>query len=751
MPIARVQLPDGSVGRFEVPEGTTPIQAEAFAFEQFKAGKLLPPPDAIDKSAMEAQKPTVLERVGRGFADVVQGATQLGLRAVDAVSPREPSVTDLVTGPKPSRADEYTKEKTAELALYEKGRGKDAGVDWMRLAGNVVATLPAMAIPGGQAAALGTRAVAGAAQGALSSATMFTPEGESKLAQTLVGAGFGAAVPAVIEGGKRAILAVVNKARPTVIGIPALEQELRIELQKNGVDFGKLTTEVQQSLVDDAKRAMQVGGKLDPAALERKAVIESVGAKPTRAAVTRNPKDWQTEHNLRGVTGVGEPIAARQGENAAAMTDYLSRLRQQTGGRAATPAEAGESVVTALRTADESRGAAVDAAYRGARDEAGRYAAVDANHFSTAANTALDEGMLGRWLPENVRGLMNDVANGKTPLNVNTMVQIDSVMSEAQRTAARAGDRAGAKAIGVVRDALNAAPLLDKQAAATAGTAVVPAGAKAAGAVSTEVRTPGVPGPVSNDIPGEFTKTTQSAGEAAKEAFDNARGLARERFAAREASPALQAAVDDVAPDKFVKRFVFDADARDLRGTMAELRRTPEGRQAIADVKGHLFDNLLMKATGATNPDDVMGRAFSGRNFSKALDGIAPEKLHQIFTPSEVDALRRLQSASKYLTEEVPFSDVNHSKTTAALANILLKIGSTPLLGQIVSPIIGVGKLGADWVKDAAARKQVAEALLGSAVTAGGKRPALPVHEIERVAPGAAAAALNEPRQGANE
>jgi hypothetical protein len=39
VPIAKVQLPDGRVARLEVPEGTTPQQAESFAFENFNKGQ----------------------------------------------------------------------------------------------------------------------------------------------------------------------------------------------------------------------------------------------------------------------------------------------------------------------------------------------------------------------------------------------------------------------------------------------------------------------------------------------------------------------------------------------------------------------------------------------------------------------------------------------------------------------------------------------------------------------------------------
>jgi hypothetical protein len=143
-----------------------------------------------------------------------------------------------------------------------------------------------------------------------------------------------------------------------------------------------------------------------------------------------------------------------------------------------------------------------------------------------------------------------------------------------------------------------------------------------------------------------------------------------------------------VHPDKFVQKFIVGADVRDLAATKAELKKTPAGQQAMKDVKGHILDSLLLKATGATSVDDVAGKAFSGVRFGKALDSIEPEKLHMLFTPDEIGQLRTLQKASKYLTEEVPFSDVNHSKTTAALANLMLKIGNTPAARRI-SPSSG--------------------------------------------------------------
>lgn len=699
MAVARVQMPDGRIARLEVPEGTTPEQVESFVFNGMKTAK---PLDAIDRSAMENMKPNALERVGRGFADVAQGVKQGYL-----------TVKDMLTGG--NEGGEYTADKTAELKTYEKGRGPNAGIDWARLGGNVLATAPAMAIPGGAAAGLGTRVASGAAQGGASSAAMFTSEGDSKIGQILTGAAVGGAVPVAVQGVKAGARRVGDMLRgPQTVNLsPAalasLEGQISLRLEQQGVDFKALTQDVRTSLVSDAKNALATGGTLDDVMLGNKAVIESVGATPTKASVTRNPKDWQTEQNLRGVTGVGEPIARRQGDNAAAMTNYLNELRTRSGAVAATPSQAGESTIKALRGQDSALKSGVDSAYSTARDHLGRAAPMDAAGFSKAANLALDDGLLGAYLPSEARTILNDVSAGKIPFNVNTAVQIDSTLAAAQRSAGQGSPQA--LAISKVRDALNNAGIAD------------------------------------------------NVGEDAKRAFDAARSQARARFQVHEEAPALSAAVDDFAPDKFLDKFITgkNVEARQLRATMQQLRAAPEGAQAIADIKGHLFDSLLMKATGNKSMDDVVwkstqqgGLAFSGKAFSNALNEIPPEKLHQLFSPAEVESLRNLQKASRLLTEEVPYSDVNYSKTAAGLANILQKIGETPLVGKLIAPIIGTGKIGTDWVKDGAQRKAVAEALIASAGRPG-QRAALPVYEAEKLIAAPAAAAFAAPRDQRNQ
>ena len=68
------------------------------------------------------------------------------------------------------------------------------------------------------------------------------------------------------------------------------------------------------------------------------------------------------------------------------------------------------------------------------RATSGRYVDLDHVGFVKAANDALDAGQLGITCRA-IRNLLNDVSTGTVPLNVNTAVQIDSVLSAAARGA----------------------------------------------------------------------------------------------------------------------------------------------------------------------------------------------------------------------------------------------------------------------------------------------------------------------------
>lgn len=159
----------------------------------------------LTKQQIQAQmlqrKHSVAEGLKRGALDVGQGIKQGMLQAAEQPSPYTARAlaanrrAGVDPNSSPSAAD-YTQDVNQEVAAYEQARGPDAGFDWARLGGNVAATAPLMAIPGG-AATIPARIGMGALQGAAAGGAQFTPNGTGaeRLTNMAVGAAAGGAVP----------------------------------------------------------------------------------------------------------------------------------------------------------------------------------------------------------------------------------------------------------------------------------------------------------------------------------------------------------------------------------------------------------------------------------------------------------------------------------------------------------------------------------------------------------------------------
>jgi len=627
MAIYRITAPDGSVFEVTAPNTASPDEVRKFAMTQ---GPKLSTPE------IPQEKPNALVRFGRGMSDITEGIGQ-GARYVGEAAGLVPEGT----------TDAYTKAKTEHIGIYEKGRGADAGIDWSRLAGNIVATLPVAAIPGAAAPAMGARVASGAAQGAVASGAMFTPEGQSKAGQTVLGGVTGGLAPVALEGVKRGLVNVFQKFRGSPQVDPnQLKAEISLQLQGQGLNVNQLTDDVMNGLVRDAQAALKVGGNLNPAQMARKADIENVGATPFKAAITREPRDWQQFKNLRGVEGAGDDIVRVEQANAQALTDALQRVG--SGGK--SKYEVGESVIDAVSKKSREMQSEIGKLYQAADREFGK------------AMVAKPESLLEKVGELSVRA------------------DADPIMTTISRYLTRRG-------------------VLDKE-----GN-VAPQGYLSL-KESEELRK------LIRDVSWDKGRSMRGIGNDLIEALDNdvfkgfpagspyavGRQAAKARFDEFSTNALKRVTDDAVTPDAFVTNYVMG------RGKVDELRQLKKvlttgtkdqaerGAAAWSDVKGAFLDNLMLKATGATSIDDVAAKPFSGRNFSKALDGIEPEKLLLIFKPTELDALRQLQRAAKTLTEEVPFSDVNYSKTGAMIANLMKKVGQTPLLGAVMRNFQGQGR-----------------------------------------------------------
>lgn len=202
MPVARFQMPDGRIGRFEVPDGTTPEQAQDL-ISQFVASDSAKPVTKAESFAKGLRDP--IDAGAQMLTNVLpEGVVQAGNQLNNWLARNTGLVGELPAG----GVDQQVREAERQYQSRRAASG-DEGLDVVRLAGNVVSPANvalASRIP--QAATLGGRMGIGAATGAGFGTLSPVAEGdfaEEKLKQAGFGAIGGAALPAVAGGLARVI------------------------------------------------------------------------------------------------------------------------------------------------------------------------------------------------------------------------------------------------------------------------------------------------------------------------------------------------------------------------------------------------------------------------------------------------------------------------------------------------------------------------------------------------------------------
>lgn len=462
----------------------------------------------------------------------------------------------------------------------------------------------------------------------------------------VAGGVFGAASPLI---GKAMEVAIRKFATPNPAQLGASVSAATDDALNNVArDLGIPVNEIPASTVEQIKRdiatAMSHGKKLDAAAALRKAEFEKLGMNPLRGQITRDPTQYAQELNLRGV---GTPIQERLTE----QNQQLQRIFGEPAQGAKEAYQASDDIARTLGEYQEAQKAAIGKLYDAARAEGGRYANVDVASFTNEVNAKINEQMLGRFVPENIKGLLVDIGEGKIPLNVNNLVQVDSVLSAAQRNA----DAAGQKAIGVIRDALNNA------------------------------------------------KIESSAGGAAKTAFDTARKAARTNFAEQEAIPALKAVAqgDEVTTD-FVRKHIIQSNNPAQVQRLAKLLRE-QNPDAFAQAKAQMADEIKRAAFGESMTVDS---AIRPEMLAKKLRELGTDKMSAFFSPDEIVRYQTASRVAAYIAKHPNAAPVNTSNTLVAqlmnspIVGMIGKVGNLPVVSQAVGVAGAATKAAAGAVKN---------------------------------------------------
>lgn len=226
MPVARFQMPDGRIGRFEVPDGTTPEQAQAMIQQSLGAQ------EAESPAAPPPEPQTRTDRFVKGLRDPIDAGAQLLTNALpesvvtagNRLNNWLADKTGLVGRLPEGGVDQQVREGEQTYQQARSAAGGE-GFDGYRALGNLVSpanVAVASRLPA--AATLSGRVATGAAGGALFGALSPVAEGdfaEQKAKQMGMGAAVGGVLPAVTGG----IARVVSPNASRNLNVALLQQE----------------------------------------------------------------------------------------------------------------------------------------------------------------------------------------------------------------------------------------------------------------------------------------------------------------------------------------------------------------------------------------------------------------------------------------------------------------------------------------------------------------------------------------------
>jgi hypothetical protein len=533
--------------------------------------------------------------------------------------------------PKPEGANERAVGDAARLVA---GAGGMTGVS--RMGANALSGV-ASNVMGRMAAAPGQQAVAAAGAGLAGGSVRESGggPGEQFGASLLGGLGAPTAMNALSGVAQRGGNMLRNALTPQRVMDQQVDHQIELTLRQAGIDWGGVSERIKQTMRADVARAMSNGEALDPAATARLLEFRRVGAEPTRGMISQDPVQITREQNLAKVGANSVDIGLQRLPNLqSSNTSTLLRNLDNAGAAGAPDAfDTGRRSINALEGLVGQRRGEINQLYSAARATDGRSAPLDSYTFTSNANRALDEQNVGSFLTPDIANKMNRIATGEIPFTVDVAEQLKTSIGNLQRSAQDGNAR---RALGIVREAIDNTPL---RSAPQVNPGNLPA------------------------VPGTVPQSPAVAGQESVEAFNRARRANRQWMQQVESTPALQAVVDGVEPDQFVRRFITGtgASVADVRALRTAAEGSPEALQAIKD---HLVAHLRGAATGQAG--DI--NKFRADSYNNALNSIGERKLAAFFSPEEIAQLRAVGNVSNYMSAQPAGTAVNNSNSGAFVA-----------------------------------------------------------------------------------
>lgn len=561
----------------------------------------------------------------------IRGATPEQLQKDSAEAEAEYQAARRATAPR----------TTSDLVTGKQG---DPGVDWMRIGGNVTSpvnlTIARFAPVPKVGDSLKLLAAKGAAAGAAGAATQPVQSEDfwtQKALQTSLGAmSGGVATPLMSKLGSAVGRVYDRYARqpgPTDVTPQAMREQIRSSLAADGVDAKSIPDGVLEKLANDARTALARGQKLDPASALRAQDFEALGLPYTRGQVGRDPGQWTKEFNLSGIEDAGKPLR----NVLQAQSQGISNRMRDASSNAQDRFQAGDTLIKQLQGANSTAENNVRAAYDAFRASTGKDMQVPMQGMAQDYARTIED--FGDAIPGAVRKQFEGLGLlGGTQRKLLSVDDAERLIKTINKNY-DPSNRASAKALDELRGSV--------QKAITSAADSDAVGAEAA----------------------------QLAAEA--------RQVAKGRFDTINNTPALKAAINNVEPDDFVRKYV-------IGGKVNEIQRMQDllGQEGRDQVRAQTIAYLRNKAFGANAAGD--GKVAQA-TFNEELNRIGRPKLEALLGPEGADDMQRIGRVLAYIKQAPEGATPNTSGTSQALVSLLGKlrgVGNLPLVNDfVVKPV----------------------------------------------------------------
>lgn len=462
---------------------------------------------------------------------------------------------------------------------------------------------------------------------------------------------------AQIPGQYRAALAEITPAQQ-------MQQQFQAKggLRSAGAAATPAAAELEAAIAKASPELANELRKLKPEEVNMEAVNRQLEADSLpvrvnlfRGQATQDVNLLSDEKNLRGKH---QQLATGLNEQNNALKENFSAIRDKAAPDVfgTNHIENAESIIGSYKALDDLRTKDIGAKYKALRDAAGGDFPINGKAFADNAFSKLAKELKSDFVPAPIEKQLHKFAAGEK-MTYEQFEAMRTNLAAEMRKAERAGDGNAKAAASIVRQALEDLPLTGDAAAL-------------------------------------------------KPLADEARNAAKARFDMLKRDPAYDAAVSDVAPDKFINKYVINGNKRDIETLVNQLGGGSEGHQAVSAA---VINWLQDKSISSGN--------FSQAAYNRALKQIEP-KLNYLVDPETANNLRTLGRVGYYVQAEPVGSYVNKSNTFVAGAKELaatgLEKGANYTLGAGLVP---VGSMVRESLQKRSTKKKIEEIMKPGAGT----------------------------------